>query len=451
MMWLLNYLPQTAIYLKERGRDRHMKKILSVMLASAALFAGLVFSKSIAARASEGGAAQAADEPMRQEMQEFSVMTRSRAFPQNDYRAINYERQVGVWIPYIELSEMMSGATQEQFCEQLREAYKNIVGIGGNTVYVHVRAFADAYYPSELYPYTGAFGDTEPYDALEIMVSEAHKLGLSFHAWINPMRCGREASFEEMPDSFELKSFYTEHFGEYMNTADGSPYVWLDPSSARVREYIAASASEIVSKYDVDGIHIDDYFYPTVSEDFDRTGFEKSGEESLSRWRMKNITRLVVQMNMQIKNTNPTVVFEISPQGNVSNNYTQLFADVESWCSSTLICDSIIPQVYYGYGSSSPYLDTVNKWSEMIGDSQVKLVIGLGVYKIAEESEFRNTDGMIGKQLSDALELQNVSGVAFYNYRTLFSSDEELIGKMTSERDAIYEALASHDRGSAST
>lgn len=451
MMWLLNYLAETAIYLKERGRDRHMKKILSVMLASVALFAGLVFSKSIAARASEGGAAQAADEPMRQEMQEFSVMTRSRAFPKNDYRAINYERQVGVWISYIDLSDMMRNTSQEQFRENLREAYKNIVNIGGNTVYVHVRAFADAYYPSELYPYTTAFGDTEAYDALEIMVSEAHKLGLSFHAWINPMRCGREASFDEMPDSFELKSFYTEHFGEYLNTAEGSPYVWLDPSSARVREYIAASASEIVSKYDVDGIHIDDYFYPTVTEDFDRIGFEKSGEESLSQWRMKNITRLVVQMNMQIKNTNPTVVFEISPQGNVSNNYTQLFADVENWCASTLICDNIIPQVYYGYGSSSPYLDTINKWSEMVGESQVKLVIGLAVYKIAEESEFQSTDGIIGKQLSDALLLHNVSGVAFYNYSTLFSNDEVLADKITSERDAIAEALASYGQVDAST
>lgn len=380
---------------------------------------------------------------LHKQMNELLDMMKSKAFPQRDYQALNYERQVGVWISYIDLSEMMNGATPEQFRDNIREAYKNIVSIGGNTVYVHVRAFADAYYPSVMYPYTTAFGDSEPYDALEIMTEEAHRLGLSFHAWINPMRCGREESFEAMPDSFALKSFYTEHLGEYVCTAEESPFMWLNPASDEVREYISSSAAEIVSRYDVDGIHIDDYFYPTVSESFDSASFEKSGAESLGDWRRANVTKLVVQMNIKIKNTNPTVVFEISPQGNINNNYTQMFADVESWCASTLVCDSIIPQVYFGYNSSSPYLDTIRRWSEMTEGSGVKLVIGLGVYKIGEESEFENTDRIIAMQLSDAFELTNVGGVAFYNYSTLFCEDGGLAAKMSSERDAIVDVLAS--------
>lgn len=433
-----------------------MRKALCAIVITAIVIASFLFAKSgydipgdkLAEKntSEQNGAVRLSGS-----ISELRAAIERKVFPERDYRALNYEKQVGVWISYIDLAGMMKDTSHDEFRESIRQAYKNIVSIGGNTVYVHVRAFSDAYYPSVMYPYTYAFGESEPYDALEIMIDEAHKLGLSFHAWINPMRCGKAEDFEAMSDTLELKGFYTEHYGEYVCSAEGSPYLWLDPGSSEVRDYICAAASEIASRYDVDGIHIDDYFYPTTSEAFDSVSFEKSGADDLSQWRRSNITKLVLQMNMQIKKTNPTVVFEISPQGNISNNYTQMFADVESWCASTLICDNMIPQVYFGYNSSSPYLETIDKWSEMADGSGVKLIIGLGVYKIGEESEFRTTDKIIAKQIADALELPNVSGVALYNYSTLFSTESGLSEKMDSERDAITDVLSADEQESLST
>ena len=419
-----------------------MKIVISIALA-AVIFVSLMF-QSQSVLPSSGGKAVKQQRSSFGSISMFKNIIDSHIFPKNDYQALNYDEQIGVWISYIDLGEMMSDATAEQFREKISQAYKNIVSVCANTVYVHVRAFADAYYPSVMYPYTTSFGSTEPYDALEIMVEEAHKLGLSFHAWINPLRCQTEESFENMSDEYPLKKFYTEHFGEYINSADGSPFLWLDPGAEEVREYVADAAAEIVSRYDVDGIHIDDYFYPTTDEAFDKINFEKSGAQDLSKWRMSNTTKLVLQMNMSIKNIDPTVIFEISPQGNINNNYQQLYADVGSWCASPLICDCIIPQVYFSYGSTSPYLETIGKWSEMTSDSGVKLVIGLGVYKIAEETEFLETENIIAKQMTDAFSLENVSGVALYNYSTLFESDETLADKMSSEREAITACANSH-------
>ncbi len=359
-------------------------------------------------------------------------------FPENNYNAVNYESPVGVWISYIDLAQMLQDSDPETFRERISSAYKNIVSIGGNTVYVHVRAFGDAYYPSLFYPFTDSFGEAAPFDALDIMVSEAHKLGLSFHAWINPLRCGREEGLANVDNMYRVKELYS---GGEARKVEESPYIWLDPASDNVRECVALGAAEIVSRYDVDGIHIDDYFYPTTSPDFDSLSFEESGEEDLAAWRRANTTQLVFLMNTEIKKVNPSCDFEISPQGNIENNLNSQYADVYSWCASRLICDAVIPQVYFGYESASPYLETVSRWSEMTGDSGVKLIIGLGVYKLLEETEYINTEGIIVSQISDADKLTNVSGIALYNYSTLFSDNE----RCASERKRIREKLCENN------
>lgn len=373
---------------------------------------------------------------------ELNKLLRFGEFEKNDYVALNYENQIGVWISYIELSDMLYNSTEESFRKDISAAFDNIKDLGANTVYVHVRAFADAYYPSLMFPYTNAYNDSVPFDALQIMLEEAHVRELSFHAWLNPLRCTQESRMSEISDLFKVKKFYSESFGEKVVAVEESPYLWLNPAYEDVRNYVAKGAAEIASRYDVDAIHIDDYFYPTASVSFDKTAFDVSGMTDLAQWRLSNINRLVLLMNIEIKKANHTVQFEISPQGNINNNYTQMFADVKRWCSEgNIFCDTIIPQVYFGYNSSSPYLDTINNWSGMIADNdRIKLVIGLGVYKIAEESEFKNTDCIISKQIKDAYKLSNVSGVAFYNYSVLFSVGE-LEEKMQKERDAIQAIL----------
>lgn len=370
--------------------------------------------------------------------QQIKIPSVNTVFEKNDYTALNYDVPVGVWISYIELSQMLKNSTEESFRNEISKSYDKISSLGANTVYVHVRAFSDAYYFSEYYPLTSAFGDSEPFDALQIMIEEAHKRNLSFHAWINPLRCQYEQHTLEIPKEYAVRKMYDDSFGVKIVAVESSPFLWLNPAYEDVQALVYNGVGEIVSKYDVDAIHIDDYFYPTISDSFDKSAFEQSGQSDLSEWRMSNIDNLVLSINAQIKNINPSVLFEISPQGNISNNYTQMYADVKKWCKNdNVFCDVIIPQVYFGYNSSSPYLEIINAWSEMTKENDsIKLVIGLGVYKISEESEFMNTENIISKQISDAFSLDNVDGISLYGYSVLFDEDE-LAEKMESEREAI--------------
>ena len=194
---------------------------------------------------------------------------------------------------------------------------------------------------------------------------------------------------------------------------------------------ISDGVSEIVRNYNVDGVHIDDYFYPTTDENFDIEAFETSRAVSVSDFRLENINMLVSQMYQTVKKENPKVLFGISPQGNIANNYTQLFADVEKWASQTGYCDYIVPQIYYGFENEyQPFVKVLQDWDSMTC-KEVKLIVGLAYYKINEDSEFSQNTGIISRQIEHVYGCENTDGVALYNYKNIFvvknaNSDVEL-------------------------
>ena len=212
---------------------------------------------------------------------------------------------------------------------------------------------------------------------------------------------------------------------------NNSEQLWLNPAYEEVRNLICDGVSEIVRNYNVDGIHIDDYFYPTISENFDKSAFSQSTAVSISDFRLENINSLVSQMYNSVKAENPQVLFGISPQGNIRNNYTQLFADVKKWAGQTGYCDYIVPQIYYGFENEiQPFDEVLQEWNDMTC-KDVKLIVGLAYYKIFEEGEFSQNTGIISKQLQNVLSCDNTDGVAFYNYKNIFknknaNSDVEL-------------------------
>lgn len=126
---------------------------------------------------------------------------------------LNYTVPKAIWISYIDLADMLTGKSTEEFRENFSQACDNALSIGCNTLYVHVRPFGDAIYDSELYPasryITGVAGEQSDFDPLDIMIQTAHDKGLSFHAWINPLRCENEECFQNYDDSFLLKSGMT--------------------------------------------------------------------------------------------------------------------------------------------------------------------------------------------------------------------------------------------------
>ncbi len=347
------------------------------------------------------------------------------------YYPLNYKIQKAVWISYIDLADMITGKTKSQFETAVSRAFDNISEVGLNTVYVHVRPFGDAFYDSSIYPltryFTGEIINKIPFDPLKIMVQVAHEKGLSIHAWINPLRCEKDEYFEYYSTDYKIKQWYDDedYFGKYLLSVDNSSQLWLNPAYEEVRQLICDGIKEIVENYDVDGVHIDDYFYPTTDENFDNYAFSDSKFASVTDFRLQNINLLVKEIYNTIKNVNSNVIFGISPQGNIANNYTQLYADVENWAKNDGYCDYIVPQIYYSFDNEiQPFGEVAQMWSDITND-KVQLVIGLAFYKVNEDGDFAENTGIIAKQIEYSTSLENYGGIALYNYKNIFESENE--------------------------
>ncbi len=362
------------------------------------------------------------------------------------YDALNFPGQRAVWLTYIDMAKLVAD-TPEEFEDNLSEVFDRVAELGLNTVYLHVRAFADAYYKSELFPPAeilpvGADGELL-YDPLKTAVYLAHQRGLSLHAWINPLRCANRTGMERL-EGYEPYEWFAEPdiYPEYISSPEDSPHYWLDPAVPEVREYIAAGVRELCG-YDIDGIHIDDYFYPTTDPSFDCQTYTGSGTElTLANWRMENCTALVKLIHDTVKSCDPELLFGISPQGNVENNYQFMFADVRRWCSEPGFADYIVPQIYFSYSDPvCPFEQTAEKWRELCSCGEVSLVCGLGLYKAggdtAEES-FESEPGVIARQIGTALS-EGYDGFALYSLGQLFAEES---ARFAQERECIVKILA---------
>ncbi len=355
---------------------------------------------------------------------------------ENTSSRLNYKDMKAVWLSYIDLSPMLTGKTETEFKNGFETACKNISEIHCNTVFVHVRPFGDAFYNSDIYPcsrfITGSPTDKPPFDPLSIMVETAHKYKLSIHAWINPLRLDDEEYFDGYDAKYLIKKWYDSKNG-YVNSVQGDKRLWLDPGYSEVRKLIADGAQEIAKKYDIDGIHYDDYFYPTTADTFDKECFAKSGsDKSLSVWRCENISLMCAQIYKAVKSVDKSIIVGAAPQGNVDNNYRYMYADVKKWGSETGYVDYICPQIYFGYNNPvKPFLETLKEWENIVVNDKVDLYVGLAVYKVCGgDDEFVNTKGIISKQIKDIGNSKACKGFALYNYINLFSdsvrSREEL-------------------------
>lgn len=367
----------------------------------------------------------------------------------NEYTPLNFETQKAVWISYIDLAPMLTGKSEKEFRHDFEQACENIKGLGCNTVYVHVRAFGDAYYSSKLFPWSkGVCGniDLKPdFDPLEIMIDCSHESGLSFHAWINPLRCETEVNIQKISDNFKIRQWYDnpEKYDEYLVKVREDDFYWLNPAISDVRRLIADGVKEIVENYKVDGIHMDDYFYPTTEKYFDAGAYvEAAVQVTLDEWRLDNCSQMVREIYKTVKTYNSEILFGISPQGNIENNYAYMFADVKLWASTEGYLDYIAPQIYFGYeNKAKPFADTIIEWSNLVACKEVSLVIGLAPYKIRDDVEFAEDVGIISEQISDSFDMDNCNGVALYNYINLFGIDDDVSSRMSDERKCISKTL----------
>lgn len=342
-----------------------------------------------------------------------------------------------VWVPFMDLN--LSGEDEQHFGifkEKFDSIIRNAKEAGMNTVIVHIRPFADSFYRSQYLPWshllTGTQGQDPGYDALAYMVQAAHNAGLSFHAWINPLRIRSNYTPETLASSNPHTVWRSDGDASNDNwTVELKGAIWFNPCYEQVRTLIIDSVCEMVKKYDVDAVHMDDYFYPTQEESFDQQGYDDycasvtEGEPlSLSNWRMQQINLLVSGLYQAIKQTKSSVLFGISPQANLEN-CQEMYADIETWCSQPGYVDYICPQIYYPFESpTKPFTRTAEEWKTLVTCPDVRLYAGLALYKAndpeADDGLWVGTDDVIRRQL-ETLEDQGYGGFALYSYSYLFA------------------------------
>ncbi|HVI39299.1 MAG TPA: family 10 glycosylhydrolase, partial [Anaerovoracaceae bacterium] len=355
-----------------------------------------------------------------------------------------------MWISYLEYMEMPKD--EGGFKTAIDEMFDRCVDLGMNAVIVHVRSHCDAMYPSRYYPWSafasGTQGVDPGYDPLQYMISAAHSRGLEFHAWLNPYRVtGYGNYWNKVAASNPAKVWLSDndpandrwvllHKGEY----------YLNPSVPQVRQMVADGVKEIVSNYDVDGIHFDDYFYPSVNDSdpalyFDKPEYDASGSSlSIADWRRNNVNMLVKDVYAAVKDIDPNIQFGISPAGNVDNlrKDTANFVDIDTWLSNPGYVDYIMPQLYWGFErrdasgniAAYAYENNLNTWISLAAKGNTKLYVGLNMANAGTSvsdnnsvSEWLRYDDIISRQVLAARATGKVDGFAFFRY-AIFNKSE---------------------------
>lgn len=338
----------------------------------------------------------------------------------------------GIWFSYIDFRDYMQASSQSEFEKKVDQVIKRISDAKFNTIYVHAVAFTDAFYHSKIYPQT-TIVDVENVDILQTFIKKAHAKGLRVEAWINPMRSLTPEEMATVPDTYTLKQWVNE----------GLPYVklynnryYLNPAYEAVNELIVSVVEEILDNYDVDGIHMDDYFYPEgIDSSFDAEA--NKGGKTLAQFRKDNVNQMVASINQVVKRKNN--IFGISPTGNMQYNVDSIYADVERWVDTEIV-DYLIPQIYWGYNHpTKPYLSTLAEWMNLVADSNVDLIVGLAAYKLNKEDayakdakdEWINNPTILANQYVDAM-ASGAKGVAVFSYHSLFETENvsEVVSKL---------------------
>lgn len=346
-----------------------------------------------------------------------------------------------VWISYLEFANYgKNGFTESSFKKTVDTMFDNVVNLKMNAVVVQVRPYGDAMYPSAYFPWSkyisGAQGVNPGFDPLAYMVKAAHDRGLAFHAWLNPYRV-TTASTDYSKLSKDNPARVWKEDNDASNDRnvlafDGSLY--YNPAVKQVQDLILGGIKEIVTNYDVDGIHFDDYFYPALGSgyktNFDAPEYQAYAEVckknnvtpmTIANWRRYNVNNLVRNAYSMIKKINPKVEFGISPGGYIDSLASDqaYYVDVKTWLSSDGYVDYICPQLYWTFSNSTyPYDKIIKKWLSYRTSSTVKVYIGLATYRAGSdlESDWKNDPDVLRKQVQYGRDTGLVDGFVFFRY-----------------------------------
>ena len=366
---------------------------------------------------------------------------------QTEQTAGNTDEYKAFWFSYYDYTAYRAKYKKRNattFKKYFTQAVKKEKSLGMNCIIVHVRPFGDAMYKSKYFPWSkcisGKQGKNPGYDPLKIMTQVAHANGMKIEAWINPYRVASgSTNYKKLSTKNPARKWHNKKKTR-RNVLAYKGSLYYNPAKAQVRNLIVNGVKEIVENYDVDGIHMDDYFYPTFSSSnvnsaFDAKEYRAStmakGKQNIVNFRREQVNMLVKAIYSAVKSIDSSVTFGISPAGNIDNLTSRYsyYVDINKWLNSSDYVDYICPQIYWGFKHPYAKFDRVtNRWMNAAKSKKVKVYIGIAVYRAghnigagsAERREWRSDANILKKQVQYARK-KGCDGFAFFDYQDLKS------------------------------
>lgn len=344
----------------------------------------------------------------------------------------NFEEDRYVFISYIDYS-YLKGKDENILKEEINKMVLNIKENNFNGIILQVRAFSDAIYYSKIFSpslhIVNNENDKLKLDMLDYFIKLSHENNIKLIAWINPYRIRSNNDISSISGNNIVNKYLNTSSVEVKNG------IYFNPAKDEVLDLIIKGVLEIVKNYDVDGILYDDYFYPSKTCDLNDYKLYKlnGGLKSLEDFRRDNINKLIRKTYEKIKEVNSDVLFGISPSGNMNNNYNAEYLDI-NYLIENKIVDFIMPQIYYGFDNTNlPFVNTVNSWSNLVKDTNIKFYVALALYKSGLEdkyakvgiNEWINNNDIISKQIIVSRNTYNYEGFSIFRYDYLFNSKKD--------------------------
>ena len=352
----------------------------------------------------------------------------------------------GAWIATVAnidwpSAEAVGNSLQQQ--QEMLFLLDSLQSLGVNAIIFQVRPTADALYYSELEPVslwltgkTGSWGTQMPYDPLAFVLREAHARGMEVHVWINPYRLTLKDYPLPEATAHILKACAFQYNNQW----------YLDPGKEDTQAWICMVVSDIVSRYDIDAIHMDDYFYPYPVKGHsipDRATYEANprGFTNINDWRRDNVNTIIRELHTVIHSLKPEVQFGISPFGVYRNdstlgiragmtNYDDLYADIVLWMKEGWI-DYVVPQLYWEIGRKGVDYATLARWWAD-NSHGCRLYIGIAPYRLLNQPTAKQktsawaTGNEIMRQLRFNDSIPEIQGECFYSTRPLLKNPRHL-------------------------
>lgn len=360
----------------------------------------------------------------------------------------------GVWVSTVANIDFPSQQTtdSEVLKKEIDAIMDNCSDMGFNAVFFQVRPASDALYKSDIFPWSRYLTGTQGvapdngFDPLAYAVQEAHARNIQLHAWINPYRITNSSA-----DNSRLAANNPAVLHPELVITDADGKMYYNPGESASMDLIVSGAVEIVKNYDVDGLHMDDYFYPEKGYNDDGTySFHKDEYPDKADWRRAMVNKLVQKMDEAVHAEKPDIQFGISPRGIWANasemaegsntagggSYNMIYADSRAWVKNGWV-DYIMPQIYWNIGYKiADYSVLTDWWSDLVKDTGVKLYIGEAAYRTVSSSEPAWTGEAGTNELKQHIEIgrsnPSISGYCMFTYHNFLdnSSIYELMKNM---------------------